>query len=105
MNGVSTSSEICLMMKTTKQKIIGLFKVPTGSGKSTTINNYANFDHTILFVTPTNKLAQQIKRKGRYAITVHMLLGIYGDGQQYAKTRKINVDNYDCVCFDEIYMN
>ena len=34
-----------------------------------------------------------------------MLLGIFGDGKEYAKTKKFNVDGYECICLDEILMN
>lgn len=80
--------------------IKGLFP---GVGKSTCVTNYKG--HKILFVTPFNKLAQQTRVKGHDAITLNMLLGFYGDGQSYAKTKSYDVQPYDCICFDEIMIN
>jgi len=75
-----------------------------GVGKSTAISNYTG--HSILFVTPFNKLAQQTRVKGAAdAITINMLLGIYGDGHEYVKITPYDVSKYDCICFDEILIN
>ena len=77
-----------------------------GVGKSTAIIGYKYKDnHKILFVTPFNKLAQQTRIKGCDAITMNMLLGYYGDGQEYIKTVQYDVSGYDCICFDEILIN
>ena len=80
--------------------ILGLFP---GVGKTTCVTNYK--DHKILFVTPFNKLAQQMKVKGHHAVTINKLLGFYGDGQEYVKMNSFDVTAYDCICFDEIMMN
>src|SRR5688500_5709349 len=61
--------------------------------------------HNLLFVTPFNKLAQETRSKGHQAITLNMLLGFYGDGQEYRQFSSYNVEDYDCICFDEIMMN
>lgn len=74
-----------------------------GVGKTTTITQYKH--QKLLFATPFNKLAQQTRIKGHHAITLNMLLGIFGDGQEYVKMKKYDVKNYDCICFDEILMN
>ena len=78
----------------------GLFP---GVGKTTSITSYEN--HKILFVTPFNKLAQQTRVKGHDAITLNMLLGFFGDGQQYVKFSQYDTSKYDCICFDEILIN
>ena len=80
--------------------IKGLFP---GVGKSTSVINYKG--HNLLFVTPFNKLAQETRSKGHQAITLNMLLGFYGDGQEYRQFSSYNVKDYDCICFDEIMMN
>lgn len=52
-----------------------------------------------------NKLAQQIRVKGHDAATLNMLLGFYGEGQEYTQFKSFNVDKYDCICFDEVLIN
>ncbi len=37
-----------------------------------------------LFITPHNKLGQELRKDGCKSITFNKLLGIYGDGQGYA---------------------
>ena len=61
--------------------------------------------HKILFVPPFNKLAQQFRTKGHDSVTLNMLLGFYGEGEQYTQFKAFNVDAYDCICFDEVMIN
>ena len=75
-----------------------------GVGKTHAVSSYKG--HEILFVPPFNTLAQETKDvKGHDACTVHKLLGIFGDGQQYAKVQRTNIEKYDCICFDEVLLN
>ncbi len=83
-----------------KVLIKGLFP---GVGKTTSVLNYEN--HKILFVPPFNKLAQQIRTKGHNAATLNMLLGFYGEGEEYTHFKGSNIDEYDCICFDEVMIN
>lgn len=77
----------------------GLFP---GVGKTTSVQNYQG--DKILFVTPFNKLAQELRKGGHNAITLNMLLGFFGEGQQYAKFKIFNVSAYDTICFDEVML-
>src|SRR5690606_31988955 len=71
-----------------------------GVGKTTAVLSYEG--HKILFVPPYNKLCQQIKIKGHDAATLNMLMGFYGEGEDYKQFKSFNVDPYDCICYDEI---
>lgn len=73
-----------------------------GVGKTTSVLNYVG--HTILFITPFNKLAQALRKKGRDAITLNMLIGFFGEGQEYAKFKVFDVSAYDTICFDEVML-
>jgi hypothetical protein len=73
-----------------------------GVGKTTSVINFTN--HKILFVTPWNSLAQDLQRKGHKAITLNMLLGIFADGKEYTKAYNYDINPYDCICFDEIFL-
>jgi hypothetical protein len=73
-----------------------------GVGKTMSVIKYQN--HKILFVTPFNKLAQELQKQEHKAITLNMLLGIFADGKEYAKTYSYDINPYDCICFDEIFL-
>lgn len=72
-----------------------------GVGKSTAVKKYP---HKILFVTPTNKLASDFQKDGFSTTTVHSLLGIFAEDVELHKAKKINVSNFEVICFDEIFM-
>lgn len=74
-----------------------------GVGKTTSVTNYKN--HKILIVPPYNKLAQQLRIEGHNSVTLNMLLGFYGDGQDYKTWNGYNTDEFDCICYDEIMIN
>ncbi len=75
-----------------------------GVGKTTCVTNYKG--HKILFATPGNKLAQKLRiEKGVNATTAHKVLGVYGNGQEYVKMKRVDISPYDCICFDEIMMH
>ena len=73
-----------------------------GAGKSTVVKNYGIRQ---LFVVPGNVLALENRAEGFDAITVNMLLGIFGEGKEYVKMKPHDVSPYDCICFDEIMMH
>jgi len=73
-----------------------------GSGKSHAVKHYKG--KKILFITPTNKLAQGIRKDGHDAITSCKLLNDYSGGQRYSKGSEYDTTEYDVICFDEIYM-
>lgn len=73
-----------------------------GVGKTTAVKNYSG--RKLLFVTPFNKLASEIKKSGHNVTTVNMLLGVFGDGQDYKKMKGCDVSAYDTICFDEVYL-
>lgn len=71
-----------------------------GVGKTTAIKNACK---NVLFVTPFNKLSQELRKDGCMSITLNVLLGVYGDVQEYASNmRKFDTEGYDIICFDEI---
>ena len=82
-----------------------------GVGKTTTIKNYGK---NTLFISPYNKLCQQLKKDGHDAITLNKLLCMSIDGDikgQAQDTKKIqtrykgfDVSEYDVVCFDEVML-
>ncbi|HRP36790.1 MAG TPA: hypothetical protein PLS50_03195, partial [Candidatus Dojkabacteria bacterium] len=82
---------------------IGIWGAFPGVGKTTSVLNYKG--HRLLVVTPFNTLAQDTRLKGHEAITLNMLLGFFGEGKEYVRHTAYNVEEYDCICFDEIMMN
>lgn len=76
-----------------------------GSGKSTALINYSKSlpkNSKMLFVTPINKLAQNIRMKGVDATTVHKLLGFFKEGKR--NMAEFDTSKYTVIVFDEIYM-
>lgn len=73
-----------------------------GVGKTTTACNYECKKK--LFVCPYNKLCQAMRKKGIYAITLNMLLGIGCNDASNKKMKKYDVTDYDCIVFDEIFL-
>ena len=71
-----------------------------GCGKTTAIKNSA-FD--VLFVTPYNKLCQELRKDGFDSITLNKLLNIniMGEKNKYNKEKNVNED---AICFDEILL-
>ena len=87
-----------IMDKNNNLVVLGSY---AGVGKTTAIKNY---NASILFITPFNKLAKQLRKDGCEAITLNKLLGIYADGQDYANMKKFDVSEYEVICFDEMMM-
>jgi 5-methylcytosine-specific restriction endonuclease McrA len=71
-----------------------------GVGKSSAVKRFAN--HNTLFISPYNKLCQELKKDGFVAITLNKLLGFFGDGVDLVNTKTYDVTPFDCICFDEI---
>lgn len=70
-----------------------------GVGKTTAVKN---FGKSTLFVTPYNKLCQQLQKENFKAITLHKLLGQgLGFGNEHARRKPFDVTDYDVICFDE----
>ena len=72
-----------------------------GSGKTTAIKNS---DYKTLFITPYNKLCQELRKEKYDSITLNKLLNINicGDVNKYSKT--YDTSSYEAVCFDEILL-
>jgi hypothetical protein len=81
-----------------KTMIKGLY---AGVGKTTSVKNYG---HNTLFISPYNKLCQNLRKDGFDAITLNKLLGVYVDGNSYAKKCDYDITDYDSICFDEIML-
>ena len=71
-----------------------------GVGKSSAVKNYVN--HNTLFISPYNKLCQELKKDGFVAITLNKLLGFFGDGVDLVNAKTYDISPFDCICFDEI---
>ena len=71
-----------------------------GVGKSSAVKRFAN--HNTLFISPYNKLAQEMRKDGFVGITLNKLLGFFGDGVDLVNTKIYDVTPFDCICFDEI---
>ena len=73
-----------------------------GSGKTTAVKNCG---YTILFITPFNMLALDLKKAGYGAGTLHKLLAIDITGEHHKWNRPINTDSFEAICFDEILLH
>jgi hypothetical protein len=61
-----------------------------GVGKTTAVKKYVENGRNILFVTPFNKLASEIRKDGYDVTTVNLLLGVFGcsDVSEYVKIKQ-----------------
>jgi len=85
-----------------KNNVIILGKLP-GVGKTTTAKNFTCKNK--LFISPYNKLCQQLRKSGFDSITLNMLLGFGCNDEQNSKMKEYNVTKYDCIVFDEILLH
>ena len=69
-----------------------------GVGKSSTVKRYEG--HNIQFMSPYNKLCQELKKDGFVAITLNKLLGFFGDGVDLVNAKTYDISPFDCICFD-----
>lgn len=83
------------------KKMLLLGALP-GVGKTTTACNFKCSKK--LFVSPYNKLCQQLRLRGYDAITLNMLLGIGMNDELNIKMCLYDVEPYDCIVFDEIFL-
>jgi hypothetical protein len=94
---------------TDSKRLLLLGELP-GVGKTTTACNYVAQNK--LFVCPYNRLCQELRKRSNAqkgasfsAITLNMLLGIGCNDQENSKMAKYDVSGYDCIIFDEIFLN
>ena len=71
-----------------------------GCGKSYACKAMEQRGHKVLFVCPTNKLAQNNKEHG---ITMHHFFGVGHQSTKNQKKSKFDASGYDVIVFDEIY--
>ena len=80
-----------------------------GSGKSQCVKNYHNTNNNddtinkVLFITPNNELAQDIKKEGFDAMTVYAFLGLNHNEQSINTKKDVYTKDYNIICFDEVY--
>ena len=70
-----------------------------GSGKTTAIKNSG---YKTLFVTPYNKLCQELRKEKFDSITLNKLLNINIVGNHNKKAKQYDISKYEAICFDEI---
>ena len=81
-----------------KTLILGIF---AGSGKTTSAKNCG---YKLLFVTPFNKLSQELRKDGYESVTLHKLLGMGITDEQTKTMSAMDVSEYKAICFDEIML-
>ena len=86
-----------ILQKYDKVMIKGLLP---GSGKTTAVKN-SGYD--VLFVTPYNKLCQELRKENYDSVTLNKLLNIDICGNYNKYSTSYNIDS-DAVCFDEILL-
>jgi len=72
-----------------------------GAGKSTSIKN-CGFE--LLFVTPYNKLSQELRKDGFDSVTLHNLLGMGITDEQNKKAKQKDISKFEAVGFDELML-
>ena len=70
-----------------------------GSGKTTSVKNSG---YKLEFVTPYNKLCQELKKEKYDSITLNKLLNINVMGDYNKCATQQNISEYEAICFDEV---
>ena len=81
-------------------RTMAIGKLP-GVGKTTACKNSG---YKILFVTPYNKLCQELRKDHFDSVTLNKLLCINIEGNRHKNVKGFNTSNYEAICFDEILM-
>ena len=81
-----------------KDKNIFVKGMLPGVGKTSACKNYMNS----LFVSPYNKLCQELRKSGHDAIILNKLLGQGID--EHMKFKKFDTSTYNCIVFDEMLL-
>ena len=72
-----------------------------GSGKTTAIKN-SGYD--VLFVTPYNKLCQELRKENYDSVTLNKLLNIDICGNYNKYSTSYDTTSCEAICFDEILL-
>ena len=92
------TKEMCQLFENHKRVMVRA-DLP-GSGKSYACKSMEQLGHKVLFVVPTNKLAQNNKENG---VTLNQFFGVGISSEQ--KMSKFDDSDYDTIVFDEIYLD
>ena len=71
-----------------------------GVGKTTACKN----NKEVLFISPYNKLCQQLRKDGYDSMTLNKLLAIGIDDDKCIKMKKYNISQYKTLVFDEVLL-
>jgi hypothetical protein len=80
-----------------------LVKGCAGSGKTSSLKKYAKYKNA-LFISPFNKLCQNLRKDGYEAITLNMLMGYGVNEQANTKMKAYDIEPYEIIFFDEVYL-
>ena len=72
-----------------------------GSGKTTGAKNSG---YKLEFVTPYNKLCQELRKEKYDSVTLNKLLNINITGEHNKNTKPQDLSKYEAICFDEVKM-
>ena len=76
-----------------------------GAGKTSSFIDYIQkHDKRALFICPWNSLCFNLKGKGLEAMTLDKVIGLRFNGQDFKEGKGLDIDEYDMVVFDEIYL-
>ena len=70
-----------------------------GSGKTTSVKNSG---YNLEFITPFNKLCQELRKENFNSVTLNKLLNINIMGEYNKKAKQHDISQYEAICFDEI---
>ena len=72
-----------------------------GTGKTTGAKNSG---YKLEFVTPYNKLCQELRKENYNSVTLNKLLNINIIGEYNKKAKQHDISQYEAICFVEIPM-
>lgn len=76
-----------------------------GAGKTNALVHYCKENKLkTLFICPWNSLCFNLKSKGNDALTLDKVIGLRFDGNDFKKGKEYDVEDYDVIVFDEIFL-
>jgi len=76
-----------------------------GAGKTNAFVHYCKENKiSALFICPWNSLCFNLKSKGNDALTLDKVVGLRFDGANFKQTKEVDIEEYDVVVFDEIFL-
>ena len=96
-------SEICQVLDKNNNLIIKADIA--GAGKTSSLIHYCKeYNKKALFICPWNSLCFSLRSQGNESLTLDKVIGLRFTGEDYENVKSCDVEEYEVIVFDEIYL-